>query len=96
LAVEIRPKQMADKHVNTNIGLEDRTLSYTNGDTAETGYINHAEITMQGTDLPLRPAFSDVNGHYQISNVLVGKYQVIANLATATNLSDFEFPLDVY
>ena len=51
---------------------------------------------MQGTDLPLRPAFSDVNGHYQISNVLVGKYQVIANLATATNLSDFEFPLDVY
>lgn len=72
------------------------TLSYDDWVAEETGYVNHAEVTMSGTGLPVRSAFSDVNGRYQISDVLVGKYEVIANFATATNLSDFEFPAGFY
>ena len=68
------------------------TLSYSNLGTEKGGFVNHAEITMNGVGLPVRSAFSDVNGQYQISRVLVGKYEVKANFATATNLSDMAYP----
>ena len=71
------------------------TLTYTNLGTEKNGFVNHAEVTMNSTmnstGLPIRSAFSDVNGQYQISNVLVGKYEVKANFATATNLADFAY-----
>ena len=72
------------------------TLSYENTDTKEAGFVNHAQVTMHGTGLPVRSAFSDANGQYRISDILVGKYEVVANFATATNLSDFEFLTDIY
>ncbi|HAW69835.1 MAG TPA: hypothetical protein DCX37_01455 [Firmicutes bacterium] len=73
------------------------TISYKNIDPGGVaGYANHAQVTMSGTGLPVRSAYTDANGQYLISDVLVGSYDVIACFATATNISSMDFPLDFY
>ncbi|HAW71910.1 MAG TPA: hypothetical protein DHD79_09235 [Firmicutes bacterium] len=73
------------------------TITYENVDPdGAAGYANHAQVTMSGTGLPVRSAYTDVNGQYLISDVLVGSYDVIANFATATNIASMDFPYGIY